>query len=185
LVVRLGPFAREAGGCRDDSPDRDEWALRRPKAWALALFACLVVTHELGRVPTKSIPLARFNQPTTSFGELTAELVRLEDIPVNEIHGLRVLARRALVFYLVVQGKFPIQIESSLEDLEKPRGSGYWILIDKSVARRSPRFPWPATTWFEVLDPITLLDTFPETVNRDSSAPPRSVKVELFAPRNP
>jgi 4-amino-4-deoxy-L-arabinose transferase-like glycosyltransferase len=195
-IVRLGPFAREVRVFPDESPVCDVWALRRPKAWALALFACLVLAHEFGRVPPKAIPLARFFRPTTFFRNLTADLVKSSIFPPSEGIGVRVLARRALVFYLVVQGNIPVRIEPTLEDLVKPGRERDWVIVDHAMDRRTLthmpqvqgqdiipiRFRPPGMTWDDVLDPVTLLDVFPESVRRESSASPRRVQVELHPP---
>jgi hypothetical protein len=224
LIVRLGPFARLGSDAALISPNVDAWAPgpSRLRVIAMIVCVCLGLAREVAEpVP---IPLARFFQPSTCFRDLADNLVTSPPVfrgmkfvlnqqrerhghgpprqptpsappPAVEIHGLRVLARRALVFYLVIQGKLRVQIE--------PDGAGFlregrpdeWALLDRVLTRGDPVAErlgssidrprgWYPVRWFsDPLDPVTLLDVYPGDVYRDPwLLAPRRGSVMLLAP---
>ena len=91
----------------------------------------------------------------------------------DQAAGLRVLARRPVAFYLILQGRFPIVLLAGPEDLKTPRPAPGWSIVDETVAdaetRRVLSRPGAAVAFEAVLDPITLLDVAPEAAFGDST----------------
>jgi dolichyl-phosphate-mannose-protein mannosyltransferase len=196
-IVRIGPFARQAPTALDASPEPDAWSLRRPKAWALGLLACLALAHVVGSGPPKAIPFVRFFRPTSSLRSLTSDLIATLPVSTEQGAGLRVLARRALVFYLVVQGKFPVRIEPNVDNILKADRFEGWTIVDTAMVDqvdldRISNSYWKdysglgrGTRWDETLDPVTQLDVDPGSVDRDASIRPRRVAILVLPPRTP
>lgn len=154
----------------------------------LLLVLGAAVAQQAYRLP-RPFELARMFQPTAELRKLVSELPTV--LPAaGAVAPLQVLARRPLAYYLVLQGRYPFQLEASYRELLEHGRPGAWAMVDEAVLGpeerkigdrlRVPPTP-PDRLYREQLDPITSLDVDPNTAYR--AARDRTVPIWILAPR--
>jgi hypothetical protein len=164
------------------------WAGRPRRAFLLVVLAAAVAQQSV-RVP-RPFSLARMFQGTAALRNVVAELPTVLPAGSGQAAPLRVLARRPLAFYLVLQGRYPFQLEASYRALVENPLPGAWAIVDETLLEpgenngrdrlRVPPSP-PDRVYREQLDPVTLLDVDPDSAYR--AARVRSTSIWILAPR--
>ena len=172
-VVRFGPFL-------ETLPTHWENRKRLPRqfiAQLVVMLICITVakTH-WGPVGPRILSPMRIFARTDNLREVAARIANMPTPKKNRGIKFRVLARRPLYFYFALIGANPVQLLASATSLTSGPGStGDWAVLDSVQLSGSPEdesawrsivSQWRLRQSIEVeLDPIVLLDVFPQAVS--------------------
>lgn len=170
-ILTAPGLEREVPASPEDSrsgPHPGRLVLRRSILGAVVLAA---MGQRLVSSP-RAFASAEFFRETSTLRDLVQELPRiLPDEPGRS--RLRVLGRRPLAFYLLVQGRFPFQLLAGPEDVKIPVVPPAWTIVDGVLLDRATQSELArqgaGRAFVEILDPVTLLDVAPDAAFGDLS----------------
>jgi 4-amino-4-deoxy-L-arabinose transferase-like glycosyltransferase len=144
----------------------------RGRGTPLAVAIGLALVHLLVASP-RALPFGDLFRPTSALRDVVALVPRT--VPAEAAgHGISVLGRRPLAFYLLLQGRIAFGLVGGPDDLARAASGPGWSLIDGllvdpptrgRLAKAGVGVEFP-----ERLDPVTLLDVAPEAAFKPSAS---------------
>ena len=182
LIVEIGLILNANG----------RWITELPRPfWAALLMCCVAGLVQVFVADPHAFRPGWVFEPPPSFRAFVDEQFALRvNRRMVQSQPLRILARRPLAYYLLLQGRFAVRLEPGHESLLSQPLPGERLVLDQAVL--GPEGPaivakmlhfWKLdATYHEQLDPVTLLDVHPDSAY--ALVPDRENKVWLFSARS-